>query len=103
MTWSTLPDPAVATALGKRIKAIRLDRKLSQLALAKHSGVSLRTVQSLETAVRHTSLLNLLRVLRSLRRLDNLDAALAPPTLSPIELASRPAPARKRAPRTPPS
>ena len=94
--WTLLSDPQVQQALGQRLQALRLDRNLSQAALAQHAGVSLPTVQRLEGRGQAT-VATLIRVLRSLRRLDDLDALLAPPPVSPMALAmAAPAP-RKRA------
>lgn len=97
--WQILPDPKVLEALGARVRALRLDRGLTQSALAQHAGISLPTMQRLEVGQGQPKAESLIRVLRSLRKLDELEAMLAPPPVSPIALATSTKPQRQRAPR----
>ncbi|MGH8156677.1 MAG: helix-turn-helix domain-containing protein [Rhodanobacter sp.] len=96
--WQILSDPKVLRAIGERIRALRLDRDLSQSALAEHAGISLPTVQRLEAGQR-LQVENLVRVLRSLGKLDALEAIFLAPPVSPMALATQVKPMRKRAPR----
>lgn len=97
--WQILPEPKVLEALGTRVRALRLDRGMTQEALAKHAGISLPTMQRLEAGQGQPKAESLLRVLRSLRKLDELEAMLAPPPVSPMALATATKPPRQRAPR----
>lgn len=86
--WNILSDPQVLEAIGQHIKARRLDRGLTQAALAKHAGISLPTMQRLE-GQGQAKVESLVRVLRSLRLLDALEAMLQTPPASPMTLATQ--------------
>jgi putative transcriptional regulator len=99
----TTTDPAILAQLGERLARHRLDRNLTQAALAKEAGVSQRTVLRLESGA-STQLTNLIRILRALDLLNNLDAFLPPPAPSPLEQLRAEKKQRKRAsPRTEPT
>lgn len=85
--WNALSDPQILEAIGQRIKARRLDRRLTQADLAKHAGISLPTMQRLESQGQ-AKVESLVRVLRSLRLLDALEAMLQMP-VSPMALATQ--------------
>ncbi len=73
-------------ALGRRLARHRLNRNLTQAALAARAGVSTLTVQRVEKG--HSSqATNLIRILRALGLLDNLDALVPEPPVSPIQQA----------------
>jgi transcriptional regulator with XRE-family HTH domain len=92
----TLSDDAVLQELGRRIGRYRLNRNMTQGALATESGVSTPTVQRLEKG-HSTQAANLIRILRTLTLLDNLDALVPDPVLSPLQQAKLQGKARKRA------
>ena len=71
-------------ALGRRLARHRLNRNLTQAALAAQAGVSKPTVQRIEQG--HSSqTANLIRILRALGMLDNLDVLVTEPPISPIQ------------------
>ena len=80
----TSPDAAALIELGRRLTQNRLDRNLTQAALAREAGVSKRTVERLE-AGESTQLGNLLRVLRALELLGRLNALIPESPPSPVE------------------
>jgi transcriptional regulator with XRE-family HTH domain len=92
-----LTDEAVLAELGTRLAAARLDRNLTQAALAEEAGVSKRTVERLESGEVAARLSGLVRVCRALGLLERFDALVPTPLPSPIaqlKLARR---TRKRA------
>ena len=89
-------DDAALEALGRRLARHRLNRNLTQAALAAQAGVSTPTVQRIEQG--HSSqAANLIRILRALGLLDNLDALVPEPPLSPIQQARMRGRIRQRA------
>jgi transcriptional regulator with XRE-family HTH domain len=94
---------AVLQELGRRIERQRLDRNLSQEALAQQAGIGRATMQRVERGdpIKTTALI---KVLGALDRLDALDDVLPERIKSPLEeLEREQAPERQRAsrPRTP--
>jgi transcriptional regulator with XRE-family HTH domain len=85
MDWNSLSNTAIVQEIGKRIKAYRLKKKLTQQALAERAGISLFTVSQIEKG-KTVSLGMLLSVLRELRLLDNLEMLLPEIGISPIEM-----------------
>jgi len=98
-----MPINEVEKELGKRLKRRRLDRNLSQEALAERSGLSRRTIAAIEHG-EGTTLTTLLTVLRALDALDPLDNFLPEPGISPIAMLKLQETPRKHAykTRTPP-
>ncbi len=89
-------DHAALQALGRRLARHRLNRNLTQAALAAQAGVSTPTVQRIEQG--HSSqAANLIRILRALRLLGNLDALVPDPPMSPIQQARMRGRIRQRA------
>ena len=89
-------DDAALEALGRRLARHRLNRNLTQAALAAQAGVSTPTVQRIEQG--HSSqAANLVRILRVLGLLHNLDALVPEPPLSPIQQARARGRIRQRA------
>ncbi|WP_228148027.1 helix-turn-helix transcriptional regulator [Roseibium algicola] len=82
--------------LGDRLSRYRLNRDLTQEALADEAGISKRTLMRLEDgeSVQATSLI---RALRAHGLLQNFDALVPPPPLSPIQQAKQHGKTRKRA------
>lgn len=89
-------DQAVLQALGGRLARHRLNRNLTQAALAAEAGVSTLTVQRIERG-RSLQAANLIRILRALGLLDNLDALVPEPAISPIQQARMRGRVRQRA------
>ena len=81
-----MSDTAVLEALGQRIARYRLNRNMTQAALAREAGISLPTVQRLEGG-HSTQATNLIRVLRALQLLENLDGLVPEPAISPLQQA----------------
>ena len=89
-------DDAALEALGRRLARHRLNRNLTQAALAAQAGVSTPTVQRIEQG--HSSQAsNLIRILRALGLLGNLDALVPEPPASPIQQARMRGRIRQRA------
>ena len=91
-----LSDGAVLEELGQRIARYRLNRNMTQGALATESGVSTPTVQRLEKG-QSTQASNLIRILRTLKLLENLDALVPEPAISPLQQARMQGKTRQRA------
>ena len=83
-------------ALGRRLARHRLNRNLTQAALAAEAGVSALTVQRIERG-HSLQAANLIRILRALGLLDNLDALVPEPAVSPIQQARMRGRVRQRA------
>lgn len=77
-------DSSVLREVGERLARTRLERNVSQRALAIEAGVSKATIERLEAGepVKSTSLV---RVLRTLGLLDTLDRLMPEPLPSPVE------------------
>ena len=93
---SDLSDKALLRQLGERLLQYRLNRNITQEALAKEAGVSVRTINRVERG-HSTQLSNFFRLLRSLGLLDNMDALIPEPALSPIQQIKLQGKNRKRA------
>jgi transcriptional regulator with XRE-family HTH domain len=74
----------IETALCKRLENIRLSRNMTQVQLAKQSGVSTRTIGRLEKG-EGVSLDTFIRVLTALGIQQNLEGLLPDPSVRPIE------------------
>jgi putative transcriptional regulator len=77
-------DQSVLVELGERIAQTRLERNLTQAALAAEAGVGVATLERLESG-RATRLDTFVRVLRALGLVEALDRAVPAPLASPIE------------------
>jgi transcriptional regulator with XRE-family HTH domain len=91
-----MSNDAVLEQLGERLRQYRLNKNMTQTALAKEAGVSSRTINRVEHG-HSTQLSNLIRLLRSLDLLQNLDALIPEPTPSPIQQMKLRGKSRKRA------
>lgn len=85
----------IATDVGGRVRALRLQRNVTQAALAAQAGVSRPTLAALERGGRGT-VETLARVLYALGREAELDALAAPDPPMTFDEALTP-PSRKRA------
>jgi transcriptional regulator with XRE-family HTH domain len=88
MDWYGITDAQVASELGKRIKATRMRKKLSQKEVARRAGLSVFTVSQMEGG-KNTSLASLIAVLRVLKMLENFDSLVPEMMVSPVELLSK--------------
>lgn len=94
---STQSDQSVLKELGARLAAARLERNLTQEALAEQAGISTRTLSRLETGEAATHLASFVRVCRVLGLLERLDALVPEPVVSPITQLKLRGRQRKRA------
>ncbi|HEX7048547.1 MAG TPA: helix-turn-helix transcriptional regulator [Gammaproteobacteria bacterium] len=81
-------DAAALAELGRRLAHRRVEKDMTQAALAREAGVSKRTVERLEAGA-SVQLTSLVRLLRTLSLLGNLEALLPPATPGPMELLKR--------------
>lgn len=93
-----LADDAVLREVGSRIARHRIDRGLSQQALAFEAGVAKRTLERLESG-EQVQLATLVRILRVLGLLDTLDLLVPDVEVQPVRLLQDGMRQRKRAPR----
>jgi len=96
MSMETMSDKAILGELGSRLQRERLNRNMTQAELALKAGVSLRSLQYLETG-RPCTLVSLIKILRALGSLAALDAFFPEPGLSPVQLARLKGRERQRA------
>ena len=95
-------DEMIIRELGERLAGVRLERNLTQAALAEQAGVSKRTVERLESGEVATQLSGFVRVCRVLGLVERFDALAPEPGLSPIALLKLQGRKRKRASRKKP-
>lgn len=92
-----LTDLVILEELGGRLAAVRIERNLTQAALAEQAGVGKRTVERLERGETATQLSGFLRVCRALGLLDRLEALLPEPVPGPMAQLKRQGRKRQRA------
>lgn len=95
MDLYSLSDKGIEEELGKRIRALRLRKNITQKELAEATALSLNTVKSLESG--RGKLSSLIAVLRELGALDHLNSFIPEPSISPIQLAKMQGKGRERA------
>lgn len=95
MDFFTLPDTAIATELGRRLRALRLRRNITQKALAEATTLSLNSIKALEAGSGKLS--TLIAVLRELQALDQLNSFIPDETISPMQMAKSGGRLRERA------
>ncbi len=78
-----MTDQAVAQELGRRIEQLRLERNLTQQAVADEVGLSRISYRRLEAG--EAKLVNVVAVLRVLGQLSLLDHAIPDVVFSPME------------------
>ena len=82
--------------LGDRLRALRVERRLTQEEAAAKGAVSLRALQQLE-AGKGSTVETLLRALKAVGQVNTLDALAPQPTVSPLAmLKSNKQPSRVR-------
>lgn len=79
-----LPDSAILTKIGEKLKAVRLRQNITQQSLAEAANVSLSTIKKIEKG-EIRSFDAFLRVLRTLGKLDALQQLVEEEQLSPNE------------------
>ena len=72
--------------LGKQIRTARIERKMSQVDLSRHSGVSIHSISNIENG-RDFSVDNLISILRSLSLLENLNLLFPNVAPNPFDIA----------------
>ena len=95
MDFYSLSDKAIEYELGRRIRALRLRKNVTQKALAEASTLSLNTIKALESGSGKLS--TLIAVLRELGALDQVESFIEEPSVSPLQLARMQGKPRKRA------
>ena len=78
-------DGEIMIELGRRLRAMRKSRRISQSEAAEKSGVSRKTVHLAEHGENPT-LLTLIRLLRTYGALDSLNEFIPETELSPLEV-----------------
>ena len=91
-----MSDDAMLKELGSRIAQYRLNRNLTQDALAREVGVSERTIHRVEHG-HSIQASSLIRILRVLDLLGNLESLIPEPAISPIQQVKMQGKSRKRA------
>ena len=89
-------DREILVELGDRLRTYRLQQNLTVNEVAESAGLNRNTVVNAE-AGRNPRLETVVRLLRAYGRLDALNAFLAPPTISPLELVETKGRGRRRA------
>jgi len=95
-----MSDQEVLKELGRRLRAYRLQRNLGAAEVAERAGLNRNTVANAEAGA-NPRLGTVVKILRVLERLDALDAFLAPPGISPMQLMKTAGKPRMRARRRP--
>ena len=80
----TLSNESILRELGERLTQARLERNLTQAALAEEAGLGKRTVERLESGQAATQLSGFVRVCRALGLLERLDALVPEGVAGPI-------------------
>ena len=91
-----ISDDVMLREIGNRVAQYRLNRNMTQDALANEAGVSKRTVIRIEQG-HSTQTSILIRILRALKLLGNLEALIPEPAISPIQQVKMQGKKRKRA------
>lgn len=81
----TKTDSEIATELGRRLRAYRLQRNLGTAEVAARAGLNRNTIVNAETGA-NPRLDTVIKILRVLGRLDAFDAFLPAPGLSPLDV-----------------
>lgn len=92
-----LTDQAILQELGGRLAVARLERNLTQAALAEQAGVAKRTIERLESGEVATQLSSFLRLFRSLGLMERFETLLPEPTPGPIAQLKQQGRKRQRA------
>jgi transcriptional regulator with XRE-family HTH domain len=85
MDWNSISNENAVQETGKRLKAHRINKRLTQKQLAEKAGISLFTVAQIEKG-KPVSISMLMPVLRILRLLDNMELLIPETQISPVAL-----------------
>jgi len=95
MDFYSFSDKGVEAELGRRLRALRLRKNITQQGLAGATMLSLNTIKALESG--RGKLASLIAVLRELGALDDLDSFISDASISPLQLAKMQGKAREGA------
>lgn len=95
MNFDELTPYAIARELGDRVKTARLNANLTQKALAKKAGVSLKAVTNGEKG--KSTLESMVAILMALEITEQLNSFIPKQEISPVQLAELQGKKRKRA------
>ena len=95
MDFYSLSDRGIEDELGRRIRALRLRKNVTQKQLAEATTLSLNTIKALESGSGKLS--TVIAVLRELGALDQIDNFIPEPSISPLQLAKMHGKQRERA------
>lgn len=95
MDFYSLSDKYIEQELGQRLKALRLQKNMTQKTLAEATTLSLNSIKSLE--VGRSKLSTVIAVLRELDALDHLDNFIPEISISPLQLVKMQGRVRQRA------
>jgi len=79
-----MSDGAILNELGLRISRYRLNKNMTQDALAAEAGVSTATIQRAESGA-SIQLLKLIRILRALNLIENIESLAPELAVSPLQ------------------
>jgi len=96
MISNEMSDVAILNELGSRISMYRLNRNMTQGALAAEAGVSTPTIQRAESGA-SIQLLKLIRILRALNLIANMESFVPELAASPLQQLKMKGKTRQRA------
>ncbi|BBO85796.1 transcriptional regulator [Desulfosarcina ovata subsp. sediminis] len=91
-----MTDDAILAELGFRMARCRIDRQLTQAALAHQAGVSKRTVERIEAGA-SAQMVSVIRICRVLDLVAGIDQWIPQPDPRPMDLVARKGRTRQRA------
>lgn len=95
MNLNTMSPAAISLEIGQRLKRARLNADITQVELAKRTGLNRRTILNAEKG--KVQLENLIAILAVLDLINQLNTFLPDQQLSPLQLAKLKGNERKRA------
>ena len=96
MIDNEMSDKAILTEIGSRISKYRLNKNMTQEALASEAGVSRSAVQRVESGT-SIQLLQLIRILRVLNLVENIESLVPELPVSPLQQLKMKGKTRQRA------
>ena len=91
-----MTDAAILAELGQRLARCRIDRQLTQAALAHQAGVSKRTVERIEAGA-SAQMVSLIRICRVLDLIAGIEQWIPQTAPRPMDLIGRKGKVRRRA------
>lgn len=83
MNYKVMTNAAIAAEMGNRLERLRLERNMTQIALAEEIGITAKSYRQLIAGA--GKLENIIAALRALNCLEQLDNFLPEPPPSPLE------------------